>query len=125
MKFNNISNKKLRFYADFLIDDDVRKTYYTYRPTHIIDPTNPNYGLFYIEKVISETAIVNGATTLGGATDEYWELDFSKFPELATTKVRFPVSGKGYVPRLKLLSFNEIPFELNNINWVSRTLYAR
>ena len=125
MKFNNISNKKLRFYADFLIDDDVRKTYYTYKPTHIIDPTNPNYGLFYIEKVISETAIVNGATTLGGATDEYWELDFSKFPELATTKVRFPVSGKGYVPRLKLLSFNEIPFELNNINWVSRTLYAR
>lgn len=125
MKFNNISNKKLRFYADFLIDDDLRKTYYTYKPTHIIDPSNPNYGLFYIEKVIQETMTVGGATTLGGTTDEYWELDFSKFPELATTKVRFPVSGKGYVPRLKLLSFNEVPFELNNINWVSRTLYAR
>ena len=125
MKFNNISNKKLRFYAEFLIDDDLRKTYYTYKPTHIIDPANPNFGLFYIEKVVKETTIVSGATTLGGDTDDFWELDFSKFPELATTKVRFPVSGKGYVPRLKLLSFNEVPFELNNINWVSRTLYAR
>ena len=125
MKFNNVSNKKLRFYAEFLIDDDLRKTYYTYKPTHIIDPANPNFGLFYIEKVVKETTIVSGATKLGGDTDDFWELDFSKFPELATTKVRFPVSGKGYVPRLKLLSFNEVPFELNNINWVSRTLYAR
>ena len=125
LKFNNISNKILRFYVDFLIDDDVRKTYYTYNPTHIVDPANPNYGLFYIEKIAQETLLVSGATTLGGDTDEFWELDFSKFPELATTKIRFPVSGKGYVPRLKLLSFNEVLFELNNINWISRTLYAR
>ena len=125
MKFNNISKKVLSFYADFLLDDDLRKSYYTYEAKHIEDLGNPNYGLFYIEKQISPTLTMYGTTTLGGDTNEYWTLDFSKFPDMAATKVRFPVSGKGYAPRLKLISYNELPYELTNINWVFRSLYGR
>lgn len=54
-----------------------------------------------------------------------WKLDVSEFPETVFWKTRFPVSGKGYVPRLKLLNMDQEEFELLNISWVYRSLYSR
>lgn len=50
---------------------------------------------------------------------------FSKFPKLTVAKVRVRVSGKGYGGSVKILSMNEEPYELLNINWVYRTMFAR
>ena len=52
-------------------------------------------------------------------------LDASQLPTATLYKVRFPVSGKGYTPRLKLLSLNEKRYELLNICWVFRSMNAR
>jgi hypothetical protein len=54
-----------------------------------------------------------------------WKLDVSEFPETVYWKIRFPISGKGYVPRLKLLNTDQENYEILNINWVFRSLYAR
>lgn len=54
-----------------------------------------------------------------------WKLDLSELPETLFWKVRFPVSGKGYVPRLKMLNMDQEKFELLNISWVYRNLYSR
>ena len=54
-----------------------------------------------------------------------WKLDVSEFPETVFWKTRFPVSGKGYVPRLKMLNTDQEEFELLNISWVYRSLYSR
>lgn len=54
-----------------------------------------------------------------------WKLDVSEFPETVYWKVRFPVSGKGYVPRLKMLNMDQEDYELLNISWVFRSLYSR
>ena len=54
-----------------------------------------------------------------------WKLDVSEFPETVYWKVRFPVSGKGYVPRLKILNMDQEDYEILNISWVFRSLYAR
>ena len=128
-KFNNTSQKKLDFYTEFMIDEYRRQTYYKYVTRHNVDPQDPNYGLIYVEQVIDPTLTIAGATLLGEEDDAeaayMWTLDFSKFPPLSVTKVRFKVSGKGYAPRMKLISFNEKPYEFLNMNWVFRTLYAR
>jgi len=54
-----------------------------------------------------------------------WKLDVSEFPETVYWKVRFPVSGKGYVPKLKMLNMDQEKYELLNISWVFRSLYSR
>lgn len=137
---NNASQKILMFSTAFYIDDDRRISYYKRVAEHDVDPNSPNYGLFYMDTVVLEnaeveqeakfpvnnTVVVPGTTLLNGEyQDDGWVLDFSTFPDLATAKVRVPVSGKGYSPRFKMLAYNEESFELKNINWVSRTLYAR
>lgn len=128
MKINNTSKKTLDYYTEFVLDDQTRKTYYTYEAQHVTDPNSPNYGLLYINRVFKPSMIVAGSTVLGEESkpqDHCWQLNVSKLANIATFKVRFPVSGKGYAPRLKLISFNERQYELLNINWVFRTLYMR
>ena len=128
MKINNVSQRTLDFYTEFMLDDQVRKTYYTYAVQHITDPSNPNYGLLYVDRVFKPSMVVAGATVLGeaGVPEDYcWQLNVSKLANISTFKTRFPVSGRGYAPRLKLISFNEQRYELLNINWVFRTMYMR
>lgn len=127
MKLNNTSGRKLEFFSEFVLDEDIRKTYYKYEAKHITDPNETNFGLYYLEKVFEPTITSAGTTSLAEDAHDYnmWTLDFSKHPELAVAKIKFPVSGKGYAPRLKLVSFNEQTYELLNINWVFRTLNAR
>lgn len=130
-RLNNLSGKSLEFFTDFILDDMLRKAYYKYEVKHETDPTSPNYGLLYVDRVIdSNLAAPNmltpGSTTLADQADmNCWQLDASKFPDIYAYKVRMPVNGKGYMPRIRFISFNQEPFEFLNLNYVFRTLYAR
>lgn len=124
---NNRSNKSLKFYTDFLIDGEIRKSSKTYQLVHDIDPTSDTYGIITYEAVFAEPQEVPGSTILGETEDDEgaWELDYSQFPDTAFWKVRFLVSGKGYTPRLLFSSHNEEVYELLNVSWVFRTLNSR
>jgi len=127
IKLNNISLQNLYFYTDFYIDGESRRRMYRYKTVHNIDSTDPDYGLLSIEREFVDPTIVPGATVL--ARDETdlnaWRLDVSGFPQLNLWKVRIPISGKGYAPRLYLVSRNDLPYDLFSLGWVYRPLYAR
>ncbi len=127
LKINNTSAERIQFYSEFLIDDDVRKTYQKYETRHITDPADANYGSFFVERVSELTWKLPGTTLLADTEADLntWLLDFSMFPDLTSVKVRMPVSGKGYNGRFKLISYNERLYELLSVNWVFRILYAR
>ena len=124
---NNIDQQNLYFYTDFYIDGDERRTMVNYTMHHETDPANPNYGLLTMSRSLADPSIVSGATALGeNALDiNAWSLDVSAFPGRALWKVRIPISGKGYTPRLRLVSYNEQRYELMNTLWVSRLLNSR
>lgn len=127
LKFNNISQVELKFYTDFSIDGEERKSFHKYEVRHETDPSNPDYGLLYVEQIYVDPTILPSATILAETAedDQLWRLDTSMFPELYLWKVRFPISGKGYSPRLRVVSRNEYRYELLNTAWIFRTLYSR
>lgn len=124
---NNRSNRNLSFYTDFFIDGAQRRTKFKYNVVHDTNPESPNYKSIVVERVLAEPLTVPGHTLLGSdETDiEAWTLDNSAFPGDASYKVRFQVSGKGYTPRMLLISHNEVPYELLSTSWVYRLLYSR
>ena len=128
--------QKLEFYTGFIIDGEERKEYNRYNVTHIVDPANPQYGTLILERELlnpvgipSNTLLAESTVTATGLNVyndfDHWLLDESVFPTVPLWKIRVPVSGKGYAPRVKLISCNESNFELMNIAWVYRTLYSR
>jgi hypothetical protein len=146
-KLNNYAQVDLKFYTQFMIDGYVRQDEADYLVQKVIDKEDPRNGIISYDRVYAEEAgfLVPGATTLGEtpllADDEgryyvhnseetikdklMWKLDVSEFPETVFWKTRFPVSGKGYVPRLKILNMDQEKYELLNISWVFRLLYSR
>lgn len=118
---NNTHSNSLEFYTSFVVDDDTRKPFYTFNTVHNTDPEDPNYGMVHVEREMCEPSLIAGETTL----DTTWKVDFSKFPTITLAKVRVKVTGKGYGGSVKIISMNEKPFELLNINWVYRLMNAR
>jgi hypothetical protein len=100
---------------------------YKYNMQQVIDPEDPDYGLIYLERELIDPTIAPGATILAETEDDEscWQLDVSAFPDVALWKVRIPVSGKGYTPRMRIVSYNELEYELLNFIWVFRTLNSR
>jgi len=127
LKLNNRSNRSLGFHTEFFIDGDRRKTFYKYKLHHEIDPENPNYGLITMERELVDPEILPGTTILAETEQDYdfWQLDVSPFPELSMWKIRIPFTGKGYAPRMVLVSYNQESYELLNQAWVFRQLYSR
>lgn len=146
-KLNNYAQVDLKFYTQFMIDGYVRQDEADYLVQKVIDKDDPRNGIISYDRVYAEEAghLIPGATTLGETpllpdeqgryyihnTEELirdklmWKLDVSEFPETVFWKTRFPVSGKGYVPRLKILNMDQEKYELLNISWVFRLLYSR
>lgn len=120
---NNTTQQVLRFQTSFLMDDDTRKGFYKYQTSFIDDPSDPNYGLLYVERIPYDPIELADSTAV--IPEEGWTLDFSRLPDITVAKVRFKVSGKGYNGRLKIVSNNQIPYEILNINWVYRKMNAR
>lgn len=146
-KLNNYAQVDLKFYTQFMIDGYKRQEEADYIISKVIDPQDPRFGTISYDRVFGEELghLVPGATILGespllpdGQGRLYlhnpaevtqdklmWKLDISEFPETVFWKTRFPVSGKGYVPRLKILNMDQEKYEMLNISWVFRMLYSR
>ena len=129
MKFNNISHRTLAFSTDFYIDGELRQDMYNYKVVHFtdIDPEDPKYNTIVVEKDLIPRMDIPGATALGEdeTSESMWQLDVAGFPDIYFWKVRVPVSGKGYAPRMRFISYNEELFEILNMTWVYRLLYSR
>lgn len=54
-----------------------------------------------------------------------WRIGLSALREPTAVTFRQPVSGKGLLPRFKLLGFREMPVELDGINWVYHLMNGR
>ena len=141
---NNTSQAKLEFFTAFVLDDDVRKDLFEYTVQQVTDQNDPNYGLIYIERTLTDPVSIEFSDNLYVAqvplalldkvqvsndvsfdAADPWLLDFSKFPTLTVAKVRYQVSGKGYLGKIKLLSTNDTMYELLGTNWVYRKMNAR
>jgi hypothetical protein len=98
-----------------------------YNMVQVTDPLDPNFGLITLERVLVDPSIIPGSTILAETTDDVncWALDISRFPDTQFWKVRIPISGKGYAPRMLFISYNEKAYELLNNSWVARQLNAR
>lgn len=127
LKLNNISQEQLYFHHEFTIDGERRRGMYSYHTEHNVTPGD-DYGTLTVVRELIDPSIVPGVTVLADQDDsnsDGWALDASLFPEMNLWKIRLPVSGKGYAPRLLLASRNEALFEMMNVNWVFRDMYSR
>jgi hypothetical protein len=133
---NNIDLQKLSFYTGFIIDGEERREYNKYNVVHITDVNSPDYGTLVLERSLLNPSVTPSNTLLAESTElptglheyndyDHWLLDESIFPIVPLWKIRVPVSGKGYAPRIKLISCNECKFELLNFAWVYRTMNSR
>jgi hypothetical protein len=121
----------------FYLDEQIRKDLYNYTVEQQGDE-------LVVVPTYADPAVLAGHTVLSDDNDLYledtmfttpseevvlktntWQLDVSSLTEPAVVKVRFKVSGKGYSPRLVLVSLNLVPYELLGFNWVFRTMNAR
>ena len=132
LTLNNVGKIALRFYTDFYLDGGMRKGKYTYTTHHDVDPLSPTYGLLYVERILLDPDLIPvvagpGITTLAEdeAETEYWTLDNAMFPDITFWKIRIPVTGKGYTPKMVLVSMNESRYELLTNSWVYKGMYAR
>lgn len=119
-RINNLSKRDLYFYSSFWVDDILRRNVFQYDVVQNTDPGDPNYGVISVVRTLIDPQFVQGVTTLGE-----WKLGLSQFPDLSIIKVRTKVSGKGYAGRMKLLSKNQIRYELLSNLWVYRMMNAR
>lgn len=126
IRINNKSQSDLYFYTDFVVDGDMRLDHVEYETIHNIDPSNPDYGTITVQRKFVNSEYVPGSTTLNeeGHTNG-WKMDMSVFPDVTLWKVRIPVSGKGYNPRMLIVSLNQKPYEIMSTAYVYRTLYSR
>lgn len=125
-KINNTSQKQLKFNLDFVVDSEVRKSSITYEAVY-----NPEEGKVHYVPTYADPYIVPSNTLLSDVNNteeeqrKFWTLDSSRFPDTAIWKVRVPVTGKGYAPRIKMLMSNGTIFELLNLGFVYRMMNAR
>ena len=110
----------LKFNTAFVVDDVETVPMYKSVVSQITDPLDPNYGDIFIER-----ELLNEISTPELTVFNDWELDTAAFPDITMYKIRYKVSGKGYGGSVKILSKNEIPYELLHINWVYRIMFAR
>lgn len=114
-KINNTHNDELAFSTGFYVDGETRKDYYEYVPI-----VNKATNEVVIDRILCNTQEIPNTTKLG-----QWKLSTSTFPGTDNIKIRMPVSGKGYVPCIKILCQSQKPYTLLNICNVYRVLYLR
>lgn len=117
---NLLSTAVLKFNTAFVVDDVEKVPMYKHVVSQVTDPTDPNYGVIFIDR-----ELYNEVGTPDITRFNEWEFDTAMFPDITMHKIRYKVSGKGYGGAVKILSKNEVPFELLHINWVYRLMFAR
>lgn len=117
---SNKSNMPLKFFTRFYLDSVVRQDFIHPEIQQNVDTDSPDYGTIYIEDV-EESNLDSGSIT---ALD-IWQLDTSNFDPLDVIKLKFMISGKGYYPRILLISKNEEMYDILGYAWVLRIMSAR
>ena len=120
LELNNLSNQDVEFNHMVYIDDDPRTDLFKYNVVHETNPEAPNYGQIYVEREYVEPTSTYGVTRLGT-----WSLGNSQFPEQTVLKVHLDITGKGYYPRIRIITRTSKLFELNQISWSYRDMNAR
>lgn len=123
-KINDRSSSVLEFYSGFFIDKLTRTYEMLYNEEEIPDTEDENVSTIVIDAIPmhanSESQDKALWTTLGS-----WRLGISQFPNVNIYKIRIPTSGKGYLPRTILISYNEKDYEVLSYATVYRQLYSR
>lgn len=144
LKFVNPEVTTLQFYTNFYIDNRLRNTFQGLETSTKSTADGDGF-----EVIINETytpnatyvpnvRIASGAILASPDPDaedltkpsssvildnvDAWEIGLSSFDTVPFIKVRKPVSGKGYTPRLVIFSFNEKRWELLNCTWAYRIM---
>jgi hypothetical protein len=117
---NSLNTAVLKFNTAFVVDDVEKVPMYKHVVSQITDPLDPNYGVIFIDR-----ELYNEVGTPEITRFNEWEFDTAAFPDITVYKIRYKVSGKGYGGAVRILSKNEVPFELLHINWVYRIMFAR
>ena len=116
-RLNNQSKKDLNFGLEFILDGEVRLGYWTAETIGV-------EGLVYLNG-IAYTNVKVDYVPEGDVDPNFWTLNQTDHPEQTIWWVKAPVSGKGYAPRMKLLSKNQEAFSISAITWVYRMMYVR
>lgn len=131
IEINNTSNEDIAFNHALMIDDQVRNSIFKYDVEHVIDPLADNFGQIYVTRdftdpdyfegvEFTDPDVVRGITALGA-----WVLSTTSFPERTMYKVHLTMSGKGYYPRLIMMTRSSKSFELTGMGWAYRDMNAR
>lgn len=124
----------IEFYSGFYLDKATR-TYEMYYEESYLEDTDSNEAIVVVDA--TPTAGLQGDPTKRTDTvidteNQYmytvlgsWKLGVSKFPNTTNWKIRVPTSGKGYLPRIILISYNQTSYELLSCATVYRQLYSR
>lgn len=120
LEINNLSKEDIEFNHMVYVDDDPRTDLFGYQVVHEKDPMSPNYGQIYVEREYLAPTVVYGTSKLGT-----WSLGNSQFPEQTVLKVHLDISGKGYYPRIRIVTRTSKLYELNQIGWAYRDMNAR
>ena len=133
-KIMNETNSGIEFYSGFYLDRATRTYEMSYTQEFFEDIESqervavidavPATGMQgdpakRIDEVPPDEALYQH-TKLGS-----WKLGVSAFPKTLSWKVRVPTSGKGYLPRIILISYNQTSYELLSCATVYRQLYSR
>lgn len=122
-KINNSSSSALEFYSGFFIDKLTRTYQMQYNEEELLD-SDEQVSTIVIDAIPSHS-ILDPENTILYTTLGSWILGESKFPDVNIYKIRIPTSGKGYLPRTILISYNENEYELLSYATVYRQLYSR
>lgn len=125
LKFVNPEATLLQFYTNFYIDNRLRDTFQ--QLSGYSKPVEDGAGFEYVlNEIYNPNLHIAASATLGENSTflpgDVWELGLSNLDTVPYVKVRKPVSGKGYTPRLVLYTFDEKNWELFNMTWVYRTM---
>ena len=135
-KINNEIKGPLEFYSGFLVDKNIRTYEMRYILDYIADSAENASTKYVVISAEPETGLQGEPTTID-PNDIYrepdytytklgsWKIGTSKFPEAKTWKIRIPTSGKGYLPRIILISYNNKQYELLSCSTVYRQLNSR
>jgi len=117
---NMLQQGQLNFHTAFVTDDVEVVPMYEHVVSQITDKTDPNYGVVFVERILADSLETPSLTQLGA-----WQLDGSVFPDINVFKIRYRMSAKGYGGAVRILSTNEVPYELLHMSWIYRTLFSR
>lgn len=133
-KIMNETSNAIEFYSGFYLDKATRTYEMSYNQETFEDLESQEQ--VTVIDAVPATGMQGdpnkrvGATVLDEALYQYtklgsWKLGVSVFPKTLSWKVRVPTSGKGYLPRIILISYNKTSYELLSCATVYRQLYSR